>query len=134
MWNFLLPTITPIIDKLVGLIPDHNARAKAKEEFELELQRAVTRASEMQVEVNKIEAAHSSVFVAGWRPFIGWTCGLAIMWVFIGQPVSIWIVQVFGLPVENLPDVKADYLFELVLAMLGMGSLRTIEKIKKVNS
>lgn len=132
MWQFLFPAVAPIIDKLVSLIPDSNARAKAREEFELELQRAVSRASEMQVEVNKIEAANPSVFVSGWRPFIGWTCGLAIMWVFIGQPVSIWAVQVFGLSVSSLPDVKADYLFELVLAMLGLGGLRTFERVKGV--
>lgn len=132
MWNFLLPTITPIIDKLVGLIPDHNARAKAKEEFELELQRAVTRASEMQVEVNKIEAAHSSVFVAGWRAGLGWCCVLAVAWAFIGQPIALWSIQVFDLPVSKLPEIQTDYLFELVFAMLGLGGLRTVEKIKGV--
>ena len=134
MWQFLFPAVAPIVDKLVSLIPDSNARAKAKEEFELELQRAVARASEMQVEVNKIEAGHASVFVAGWRPFIGWMCGVGILWAFVGQPVSLWAIQVFGLNVATLPDVQTGYLLELVLAMLGMGTLRSFEKVKGVAS
>lgn len=133
MWNLILPAVTPIVDKLVGLIPNSNDRAKAKEEFELELQRAVTRASEMQVEVNKVEAAHKSVFVAGWRPFIGWICGLGIAWAFLIQPTVIWYVAAFHPEITNIPKIDTDGLFALVLAMLGMGGLRTFEKTKKVS-
>lgn len=64
------------------------------------------------------EAKHSLVILG----FLYWT-----------DPVSVWAVQVFGLPVANLREVEVDYLFELILAMLGMDSPRTIEKIKQVN-
>ena len=70
-FNFLLPAVTPIIDKLVDLIPNSNERARAREKFEFELMKAVNDAAEQQNAVNQVEAAHNSVFVAGWRPFIG---------------------------------------------------------------
>lgn len=132
MWNLLFPAVAPIVDKLVGLIPDSNARAKAREEFELELQRAVTRASEMQVEVNKVEAGHASVFVAGWRPGCGWLCVLGIGWSLLIQPIYVWAAIVFNLPGADMPKINTDGLFELIFAMLGLGSLRSYEKIKGV--
>ena len=133
MWNLLAPMIGPIVNKLVDRIPDPNARDRAKEEFEKELLSAVTQASNAQAKINEIEAAHSSIFVAGWRPFIGWVCGIGILWAFVLQPIAIWAISNFGLNVTELPKIQADGLFQLVLAMLGMGGLRTFEKIKGVS-
>ncbi|MEO0412610.1 MAG: 3TM-type holin [Pseudomonadota bacterium] len=82
----------------------------------------------LQAEINKIEAAHRSIFVAGWRPFIGWICGLGVFWSFIGHPLFEWIVVLRGLEVTP-PQIDADHLLELVLAMLGLGALRTAEKL-----
>lgn len=83
-----------------------------------------------QIELNKIEAAHRSVFVAGWRPFIGWVCGLGLAWAFIGHPLFEWIVAVW-LPARGIvaPVLITDHMVELVIAMLGLGGLRTFEKI-----
>ena len=83
-----------------------------------------------QIEVNLAEAAHRSVFVAGWRPAIGWVCALALVWAFLLQPMATWAISTFalGLPV---PAIVTDHLFELVLAMLGMAGLRTFEKTKR---
>lgn len=133
MWNFLAPMVEPILDKLVGLIPDPKARAAAKDAFEKELRQAVVQANQAQTEINKIEAGHSSIFVAGWRPFIGWVCGVGILWAFIIQPIAIWAIANFKIGVNNLPQIPTEGLFELVLAMLGMGGLRTWEKIKNVS-
>ena len=83
-----------------------------------------------QIEVNLAEAAHSSVFVAGWRPAIGWVCALALVWAFLLQPVATWAVTTFALGVA-VPPIVTDHLFELVLAMLGMAGLRTFEKTKR---
>ena len=133
MWNILKPLFGPAVEKLIDRIPDPNARAKAKEEFEKELLQAVTQANQAQTEINKIEAGHSSIFVAGWRPFIGWVCGIGILWAFILQPIAVWVIKSFGLTsVESLPTIETNGLFQLVLAMLGMGGLRTFEKIKGV--
>jgi holin (3TMs family) len=133
MWSFLQPLVGPIINKLVDLIPDPNARAKAKEEFERELLAAVTQASQAQTKINEIEAGHSSIFVAGWRPFIGWVCGIGLLWAFILQPIFIWSIVTFGLDVKDVPEINSDALYQLVLAMLGMGGLRTFEKMKGVS-
>ena len=80
----------------------------------------------LNAELNKVEAKHRSVFVAGWRPAIGWICAAGIGFAFIGNPLLERFVG--GDPVV----VPLDMILELVLAMLGMGALRTVEKIKGV--
>ena len=132
MWNFLAPLIGPIINKVVDRIPNPNERAQAKEELEKELLSAVTQASLQQTKINEIEAGHRSVFVAGWRPFIGWVCGAGILWSFIIQPIAVWGVKAFGDSAVVLPVIQTDGLYQLVLAMLGMGGLRTFEKMRGV--
>jgi hypothetical protein len=84
-----------------------------------------------QVEVNKVEAGHSSVFVAGWRPSIGWVCAAGLAWAFVVAPIASWSLMVLGIKAE-LPAIQFDHLFELVLAMLGIGGLRTFEKLRGV--
>ncbi|MDA5194107.1 3TM-type holin [Govanella unica] len=83
----------------------------------------------LQAEINKIEAAHRSVFVAGWRPFIGWVCGAGFAWAFIFQPILNWAVVVYGLSITP-PDIVTDDMMELVIALLGLGAMRTFEKSK----
>jgi hypothetical protein len=124
----LLPALGTLIDRL---IPDRAAAEKAKAEMEAELIRASNEAAMAQVEVNKIEAGHSSVFVAGWRPSIGWVCAAGLAWAFVVAPVASWALLVLGVKAE-LPAIEFDHLFELVLAMLGIGGLRTFEKLRGV--
>ena len=133
MWSLLQPLVGPIVNKLVDRIPDPNARAEAKEQFEKELLSAVSQASMAQTKINQIEAAHASVFVAGWRPFIGWVCGIGLLWAFILQPIMVWAIASFDLGVKDMPVINTDGLYQLVLAMLGMGGLRTFEKMKGVS-
>ena len=80
-------------------------------------------------EINKVEAGHKSIFVAGWRPFIGWVCGIGLMWTFIGEPVVSTIVSIQGLEVV-LPEIKTGELIPLVFALLGLGGMRSWEKQK----
>lgn len=133
MWNLLLPTVTPIIDKLVNLIPNSNDRAKAKEEFEKQLMEAVNNAAHDQTEINKIEAASTSIFVAGWRPAVGWVCVLGLGYSYLIYPFLLWYSTAYGQDLHNLPKLETDGLYQLVLAMLGLGTLRTFEKVKGVN-
>jgi hypothetical protein len=79
----------------------------------------------VQSEINKMEAQHRSVFVAGWRPFIGWICGLALAYNFIIRDVIAW-VSPYAIP----PAIQMDQLITILLGMLGLGGLRTFEKIK----
>lgn len=78
----------------------------------------------LQVELNKVEAAHKSVLVAGWRPWIGWMCGLGLANVFLINP---WLQWFTGAPGPSLP---VEAMMELVIAMLGLSGLRTYEKLK----
>lgn len=83
--------------------------------------------AELQVALNKIEAAHRSVFVAGWRPAVGWICAAAVGWAYIGHPLFLWAAALWS-PGLAAPAIHTDSLFELVLAMLGMAGLRSLEK------
>ena len=128
----LIPSLLPILGNVLDrVIPDKAAAEKARLEMEMALTKAANEGALAQVEVNKIEAGHGSVFVAGWRPFIGWVCGAALAWAFILGPVLSWGLAVFGVR-ESLPPLMTDNLFELVLAMLGLGGLRTFEKMRGV--
>ena len=124
----LVPALGTLVDRL---IPDKAAAERAKADMEAALVRAANEAALAQVEVNKIEAGHSSVFVAGWRPAIGWVCAAALAWAFIVAPVATWGMAALGVK-ETLPAIGTDNLFELVLAMLGLGGLRTFEKMRGV--
>jgi len=131
MINAFIPIIASAVEKVVGLIPDEKSRNEAKAKIEAELITAANAALQAQLEINKTEAIHKSLFVAGWRPFIGWICGLSIFWAFLGQPLLGWVMLVNG--IETLPPaIATERLFELVLAMLGIGGLRTFEKLKGV--
>ena len=124
----LVPALGTLIDRL---IPDKAEAEKARNQLEAQLVTAANQAALAQVEVNKVEAAHSSVFVAGWRPSIGWVCAAGLAWAFVVAPVASWALMVLGVKAE-LPAIQFDHLFELVLAMLGIGGLRTFEKLRGV--
>lgn len=84
-----------------------------------------------QLDANKAEAASSSVFVAGWRPFIGWVCGMGCAWNWIGLPVAMFGAAWLGHPLQLKPADLSE-MMPLLLGMLGMGGLRTVEKIQGV--
>jgi hypothetical protein len=129
----LLPALGTLIDRL---IPDRAAAEKAKVEMEAELIRASNEAALAQVEVNKIEAGHSSVFVAGWRPAIGWVCAGAMALYYIpmalvGTGLWAWACIQAGAIVPR-PEMGIVEIIGLVTSLLGMGTLRTTEKLNGV--
>lgn len=127
----VIPLLTPLLEKLVDHIPDPLAREKAKSEAEATLLGLLNTQQQGQVEINKLEAQNSQIFVAGWRPFIGWVCGAALLYTYVLSPFIAWGLVLWA-PSAPLPVVPTDNLFELVLAMLGLGGLRTFEKVKGV--
>ena len=83
-----------------------------------------------QLEINKAEATHKSIFVAGWRPFIGWTCGVALCWHFVLAPITIFLCAYLGVVIPELPTFDMGSLMTVLMGMLGLGGLRTYEKQK----
>ena len=82
-----------------------------------------------QIELNKIEAGHRSIFVAGWRPFIGWVCGFALLWHFILFDMLTWITVNFFPHVTEIPQLTGtETLVTVLLSLLGLGAMRTAEK------
>jgi len=96
------------------------------EQRALEIEFALTKA---QTDINLAEARHPNVFVAGWRPFIGWVCGCALAWEFIGSQIFEWAVKIAGVNVAP-PALDTSGLYTTVLALLGLGGMRTYEKLK----
>lgn len=122
-----LESIFNVIDKAV---PDRDLAEKLKHETTLQMMRADLELQRGQQEINKIEAANPNVFVSGWRPFIGWTSGFSLFWHFMGYDIVQWIVALSRNDVIIPKLGSAEYLFEIVLAMLGIAGMRTYEKIK----
>ncbi|RMH25688.1 MAG: hypothetical protein D6692_10480 [Planctomycetota bacterium] len=127
------PIIGPVVERLANLIPDPQARAKAKEEMERELLRAWAAANAAQTEINRTEAAHKSLFVAGWRPAIGWVCAAGIAYAFIVQPLTNWVLLLtYGPEAVQLPSLETGPIFGLATSMLGLAGLRSWEKSRGV--
>lgn len=130
--DLLKSVIGPILGPLIERIPDPNERARLKAEAEAGLLSAVAAVIMAQIEVNKAEASHSSVFVAGWRPAIGWICGVALGWNFVVQPILMWVAFLFGVDLVKAPKLETAELMTVLLGMLGLGGYRTFEKMNGV--
>jgi len=86
-----------------------------------------------QIDTNKVEAANPNVFVSGWRPFIGWVCGAACAWNWIGLPIAAMALKIYQVDISLAPANLTEML-PVLMGMLGLGGLRTIEKINGVAS
>ncbi len=91
---------------------------------------AMTSLVQGQLAINQKEAEHGSIFVAGWRPFIGWVCGTALAYNFIVQPLLLYAAWVIpeGAVLADAPQLETGELMTVLLGMLGLGGLRTYEK------
>ena len=97
------------------------------------MQRLALEPGKAQVELNKVEASHRSIFVAGWRPFTGWVCGVGLLYYFLLHPILAWLVAIFAPEVEAPPLIDIAELSAILLGMLGLGFYRTIEKGKGIS-
>lgn len=111
-------------------LPDPEKRREAEAEFLRLAAEGELRQVMAQLEINAREAAHPSVWVAGWRPFFGWVGGAAFAYVGVVKPLLTWYASVKGWPVP--PDIDTDFLWIVVSGLLGIGGLRTFEKTKGV--
>lgn len=137
MWQLIVPLLGKVFDQV---FPDPKAASEAKLKV-LEMQQSGALAAldgELKVAlaqagINAEEAKSPSLFIAGWRPFIGWCCGFGLAYVFLLYPLLTWVAA-FISPDFKPPELVVDHLMELVLAMLGLGGLRTFEKLRGVSS
>ena len=116
---------------ITRLFPDPTQAAQAQLALLKMQQDGELAAISGQMEINKIEAGSSSVFVAGWRPFCGWTCGLGLAYVSIVEPIARLIATLTGYE-GAFPAIDTTLTMQVLLGMLGMGGLRTLDKIKGV--
>jgi hypothetical protein len=131
--------LLPIAEKLIDrFVPDPEQKAKAilelkKEENQQALQEMTLELQAMQAQtsINQEEAKSQSLFVAGWRPAVGWTCAVAFAYHFVFQPLLAFSMASFGHNV-TLPVFDMDALFTVLLGMLGLGGMRSFEKYKGI--
>jgi hypothetical protein len=130
----LLPIFGKVLDRI---IPDKAAAEKAKQTMEymyvsgdLKALEADVKLATAQLNVNAQEAKHASLFVAGWRPAIGWVCVIGLFWNFFIQPLVAWFGGWFDVPPP--PALDLGDLMTLLLGMLGLGGYRTYEKMSGV--
>ena len=117
--------------KLLGkFIEDKDTKNKLAHELATMAERHAQELAKSQIEVNKAEAQSRHWFVASWRPFIGWTCGIALMWHFVLSQFILFFATMFGFSLPALPEFDMGSLMTVLMGMLGLGGLRTFEKYK----
>ena len=127
MIESLIGPVTGLLDKFVE---DKDQKAKMAHEIATMGERHAQQIAMAQIEVNKAEAASGSIFKGGWRPFIGWVCGIAFAYHFILQPTLVFILTAAGVALPDLPEFDMGTLLPVLGGMLGIGGLRTYEKQK----
>ena len=123
-----------ILDKV---LPDPAAKAAAQLEL-LKLQQngelaqlaATTDLAKLQIQTNQEEAKTGNWFIAGWRPFIGWICGLGLLYVSLVEPIGRFIATVFFHYAGAFPVINTDITMQVMMGMLGLAAARTVEKVK----
>jgi len=127
----ILAPVLEIGKRLIdNLFPDPAQKAKAELDMMVLLQTQDLQKVLGQIEVNAAEAASPHLFVAGWRPFVGWCCGIGFLWAAVGQSVFAYVARIKGWP--DPPTIDTEVLMYVLGGMLGLGTLRSVEKVKGV--
>ena len=131
--------MSPVVAALLGIVPDllkrffpgETAEESLKRlELQTELTKAIMESEQGQMRINEMEAQSTSVFVAGWRPFVGWSCAIALVYSALLIPILNYLLTLKGLPL--LPPLDIEVLQTILYGMLGIGSMRSVEKISSV--
>ena len=118
----LIGPATSLLDKV---IEDKDEKNRIAFELSTLAERHAQEALKGQLEINKVEAAHKSLFVAGWRPCIGWVCALGLLYnTILSNILGIWV---------EVPEIDTTLLVPVMMGMLGIGAMRTVEKVKGVS-
>ena len=125
--NSLIGPATKLLDKV---IEDKDQKAKLAHELATMADKLAHEQQLAQMAINKEEASSGSLFKGGWRPCIGWICGIAFGYHFVLQPVIVFVLTIFGVTIVNLPEFEMNTLLTVLGGMLGIGGLRSYEKSK----
>jgi hypothetical protein len=123
------PVATLIDDVVKRAFPDKTEQEKMQLALQTALLQADFSALQAQLDVDKQEAASASVFVAGWRPFVGWCCGAAFAYVGLVQPFLAFVIGAIGGHLPPLPVIDTSLTMQVLLGMLGLGAMRSYEKV-----
>ena len=130
MLSFLTKQATEPIEAVGNVLEALFTSDKERFDKKAVLARIAQQPGLVQLEINKIEAAHKTVFVAGWRPFIGWVCGLALFYNFIARDLMVWALALTTADTPPPPLLHLDVLKTILYALLGLGGMRTFEKLQ----
>jgi len=125
MTPFVTALIGPVTSLISEFITDKDKAAELAHKIATRAEENAHSVQMGQISVNKTEAAHKSLFVAGWRPYIGWVCGTAMAFNYLAVPIAgIWV---------TIQPLDTTTMFPVLLGLLGLGGLRTAEKVKGVS-
>jgi hypothetical protein len=133
MWSKVLGFLSgDVLDSLASLFKDYQEKKITKEELKFKLATFEAQNEQdlrlAQIALNAEEAKHSSMFVAGWRPFLGWVCGLGFTMNFLVAPIGTFFAELAGYSIV-FPQADVSTMMPVLLGMLGLGGMRTIEKL-----
>lgn len=129
----IITLVNSIVTGISGYFGDRAKIELAKVEIEKVVIDFMRQVDTGQIEINKEEAKSPSMFVAGWRPFIGWCGGIGICYQFVLRPLVDAVTAIIDPTLPTLPSADINEIVGLVSAMLGVAGLRTYEKIRGVN-
>ena len=132
MINLLGSLVQPVTGLLDKFIEDKDQKNKLAHEISTMAERHAQELAKGQLEINKAEAQSRNIFVAGWRPFIGWTCGVAMAYNYVIHPIMILVLAQLVYLVA-LPALDLGEMMPVLMGMLGLGGLRSFEKYKGIS-
>ena len=132
MINLLGSLVQPVTGLLDKFIEDKDQKNKLAHEISTMAERHAQELAKGQLEINKAEAQSRNIFVAGWRPFIGWTCGVAMAYNYVIHPIMIFVLAQLDY-LEALPALDLGEMMPVLMGMLGLGGLRSFEKYKGIS-
>ncbi len=132
MINLLGSLVQPVTGLLDKFIEDKDQKNQLAHEISTMAERHAQELAKGQLEINKAEAQSRNVFIAGWRPFIGWTCGVAMAYNYVIHPILVFTLAQFNYLVA-IPALDLGEMMPVLMGMLGLGSLRSFEKYKGIS-
>lgn len=130
--SITLDVVSEILNLVSSIFPNATQIEKDKLTLALQENDAITKILLAQSDINKTEAQSENLFKSGWRPAIGWVCAISFIWSYVARPVFSYCLELTGHTVPNFPDTQVTDMINLLGAMLGVGGMRTYEKMNGV--